>query len=128
MKVTFNHEVFRCSCTERGKQCASEFTRTNAFVPLLKTLVRKNPGGVTLDTIAASAICPFHARVLSYVRSDVVRMDAVLDKFFELLRETREADKNKQKVRAEKQRRYDRWVSANTSVFGQKLDAAFRNK
>jgi hypothetical protein len=114
-------EVFRCSCTERGRQCSSEFTRKYAFVPLLKTLERKNPGSVTLEVIAASAICPFHARILSHFRTDVVRMDEVLDKYFEPANKERDEERQKKQAAAEKERKRKRARIANSSEFTTKL-------
>ena len=124
--VSINLDVFQCSCTEKGRQCAAEFTRARAFAPLLKTLERKNPGGVTLEVIAANAICAFHARILAWVRTDVVRMDDVLSKYFELAKKAREEEKEQRRLLAEKQRRRERWLIANTSHFSQKLKAALR--
>lgn len=119
-------EVFECSCTERGRKCASEFTRTNAFAPMLKTLTRKNPGGVTMETIAESAICPFHARILKLVRTDIVRMDDVLSKFFELTRRAREEERERHRFAEEKARRHARWLAATTTTMGQALQAALK--
>ena len=76
-----NLETFRCTATERGKLCVCEFTLANAFTYSIKTLVRRNPNGVTLRTIASNGLCPFHARLLATVRKDIRRMDNVLSEF-----------------------------------------------
>lgn len=76
-------ETFRCSATEHGKQCVYEFTLANAFSYTIKTLVSRDTErkGVTLRTIAENAICPFHARLLRYVRKDICKMAYVLEDY-----------------------------------------------
>jgi hypothetical protein len=115
-------EVFRCSCTLKGEKCPCEFTRMHAFVPMLKTLWRKNPGGVTLDTIVSSAICAFHARMLGYVRTDIVRMEQALAEFVELTSKARKHQQRQQQWQEDQQRR-QRWLSRRTSPLAEKLKA-----
>jgi hypothetical protein len=93
---------------------------------MLKTLERKNPDGVMMETIASNAICPFHARILRIVRNDVVRLDDTVSEFFERARKVREEERERQRLINEKRRRYERWMAATTSDFSQKLRAVLK--
>lgn len=127
MKNFVNLETFRCSCTGRQERCYVQFTRINAFAPMLKTLERKNPGGVTLETIAANAICPIHQRMLTQAgRADIVRLDQVVAEFSERARKAREEERQQQHFLEEKARRRKRWFIANTSDFSLKLKQALK--
>jgi hypothetical protein len=118
--------VFQCSCTERGRPCASEFTRVNAYAPMFKTLERKSPGGVTLEVIIAGAICPFHAHMLNYIRTDIVRMDDVLSVYFARRRRFLEREAEIEHQTQERRRKRQRWVSATTSELSVKLQEALK--
>ena len=122
---SFNHktEVFECSCTERGRKCPSQFTRANAFVPMMKMLERKNPDGVTLQTIVKNAICPFHARMLRYFRTDIVSMNELLSEFFERSRKARTEEEALKRRVAEWQ---NRRRNPRQTVMRSKLLAALR--
>ena len=118
-------EVFRCSCTLKGELCPCEFTRMHAYVPMLKTLWRKNPGGVTLETITGSAICAFHAKMLSYVRTDITRMATVLREYVELQQKAL-GYQRRQRQWQEGQQKAARRANARKSDFSLKLKAAMQ--
>ena len=103
------HMNIRCSYIGRGHACVSELNHANAFAPMLKTLVRKNPTGITLETIAESAICPFHARVLGRVRTDIVRFDETVAKFSELVRAARETKQGRRRPKGYARRKSAVW-------------------
>ena len=82
-------ETFRCSIKVRGEQCPCEMTVVNTSVFSTRTLGKSHPEGVTLDTIASNAICPWHARLLMHHRGDVCTMASVLEKFRKMVHEAR---------------------------------------
>jgi hypothetical protein len=124
--VTQQLDVLECSCTVRGRQCLSLFPRKEAFAPMWKTLEQKNPGGVTLEVIANNAICPTHARILGRVRTDIVRLDEVVDKLYEPVRKARQEKLERQRSIEALQRRREPGRIAHTPVFGEKLKQALQ--
>lgn len=99
-------ETFRCHIRVRGEQCPCDLTLANTFTYSLATLKEKNPEGVTLETLARHAICPWHMRFLTHTRKDLASMEYAIKKVRELLKEARIREErqtywNKQNARCE---------------------------
>ncbi len=75
-------QTFHCHVTVKGQQCPCEFTLANAFTYNLRTLDQKaKSSGRDKATVSFAAkhaaICPWHAKMFSVFRRDIVRMDGV---------------------------------------------------
>lgn len=123
-------QTFRCHIRVRGEQCPCEMTLVNTFTYSVPTLDRKAQAAgekrASVKTLAATALCPWHARFLGKLRKDIFRMGVVADVWQERERQLRKTEAARSEVRARNEYLTKRFMARQPTLGAALLEAGIR--